>query len=170
MTENQTDEYFEIIYKPKSSIFSGDYLKIIPSDPNFEPTKEQQKIIINHLAKEYPNNEIKSTLSKNVEFIDSGGNFDSVKCNLCGKNIEIEDWQNDMDRAYQNSFSNLTFQTLCCQKETSLNELEYNMPCGFSKYQIEIINPGIENIEQIGLIKNIESIIDKKIKLIWAHY
>lgn len=170
MTENQTDEYYEIIYKPKPSIFSSDYLKIIPSDPNFEPTKEQQRAVVNHLAKKYPNNEIKSTLSKKVEFIDSGGNFDSIKCNFCGKKIETENWQDAMDKAYQNSFNNLTFRTLCCDKVTSLNDLEYNMPSGFSKYQIEIVNPEIESIKNEDLFKNIESIIGKNIRLIWAYY
>ena len=170
MTEKQTDEYFEIIYKPKSSTFSGDYLRVIPTDPNFVPTKEHQRKLMNYLASKYPDKEIKSTLNKTVEFIDSGSNFESLVCNVCGQNMEIEDWQNAMDRAYQNSFTDLTFRTSCCDNKTSLNELNYDKPMAFSKYLIEIVNPEIANFEQDEFLKNINSLIGQKTRLIWTHY
>lgn len=170
MIENQADEYFEIIYKPESSIFSGNYLKIIPANPNFIPTREKQLQVINYLAREYPNNEIKSTLNEKVEFIDSGENFESVECNLCGKNIRTNYWQSAMDKAFEGSFVDLTFQTYCCDKKTSLNDLKYDMPCGFSKYNVEILNPEIEKNKENILSENIKSILGENIKLIWVHY
>lgn len=168
--ENQTDDKFELIYKPESSTFSGNQLKIIPTNPNYEPSTEQQKEAIKYLASEYWENEISSVLTKNVEFIDSGENFESVSCNLCGLNIDIENWQEAMDKAYQTSFVDRAFVTPCCQRQTSLNDLEYEMPSGFSKYVIELIDPTIEDNQKTELIKNLKIILGQDMELIWAHY
>lgn len=168
--ENQTDDKFELIYKPESSTFSGNQLKIIPTNPNYEPSTEQQKEAIKYLATKFSKNEISSVLTKNVEFIDSGENFESVYCNLCGQTIEIENWQDAMDKAYQTSFADLTLITPCCNKKTSLNDLEYDMPMGFSKYVIELIAPDINDNQKIDLTKNLKEILGQEIKLIWAHY
>ena len=168
--ENQTDDRFELIYKPESSTFSGNQLKIIPTNPNYEPSTEQQKGAIKYLATIFSKNEISSVLTKNVEFIDSGENFESVNCNLCGQTIGIENWQEVMDKAYQTWFSDLTFLTPCCHKMTSLNDLEYDLPMGFSKYVIELIDPDINDDQNIDLTKNLKEILGQDIKLIWAHY
>ena len=168
--ENRTDDKFELIYKPESSAFSGNQLKIIPTEPNYEPSTEQQKEAIEYLATEFSKNEIGSVLTKNVEFIDSGENFESVTCNLCGQNIEIENWQETMDKAYQTSFADLTFLTPCCHKKTSLNYLDYEMSSGFSKYVIEISAPDINENQKADLTKNLNEILKHEMKLIWAHY
>ena len=75
-----------------------------------------------------------------------------------------------MDKAYQTSFVDLTFVTPCCQKQTSLNDLEYEMPSGFSKYVIAIIEPDIERNQKMEVIKNLKEILGQDIELIWAHY
>ncbi|WP_111306817.1 hypothetical protein [Confluentibacter sediminis] len=170
INENRTDEKFELTYKPESSTFSGNQLKIIPTKPNYEPSTEQQKEVIKYLATEFSENEIRSILMKNIEFIDSGENFESVRCNHCGQKIEIENWQEAMDKAYQNSFADLTFLTPCCHKQTCLNDLEYEMPSGFSKYIIELINPNIKDNQKADLIKNLNEILGQDMELIWAHY
>lgn len=168
--ENRTDDKFELIYKPESSTFSGNQLKIIPTKPHYEPSTEQQKEAIKYLATEFSKNKIGSILTKNVEFIDSGENFESVTCNHCGQKIEIENWQEVMDTAYQTSFANLAFVTPCCHKLTSLNDLKYDMPSGFSKYVIELIDPDIKDNQKTDLIKNLKEIFGQDMKLIWAHY
>ena len=170
LTEIQTDEKFEIIYKPDSSAFSGNSLKIITVEPNFEPSKKQQQAIMNYLITKYPFNEINSTLTKAVEFIDCGENFESVTCNLCGHNIEMEAWQEAMDKAFQNNFSDLTFITPCCHEKANLNDLKYTKPSGFAKYRIEMLSPEFLNVENNDLTQNIKAILGKDIRLIWAHY
>ena len=168
--ENRTDDKFELIYKPESSTYSGNQLKIIPTEPNYEPSTEQQKEAIKYLTTEFSKNEISSALTKNVEFIDSGENFESVSCNLCGLNIDIDNWQEAMDKAFQTSFSDLSLLTPCCNKQTGLNDLEYDMPSGFSKYVIEVIDPDMSDNQKTDLIKNLTGILGHDMKLIWAHY
>lgn len=168
--ENRTDDKFELIYKPESSTYSGNQLKIIPTEPNYEPSTEQQKEAIRYLASKFSKNELRSILTNKIEFIDCGENFESVSCNHCEQTIEIENWQEAMDKAYQTSFSDLTFLPPCCHKRTSLNDLEYDMPSGFSKYVIELIDPEIKDNQKTDLTKNLKEIIGQDIELIWAHY
>ncbi len=170
MKEIQTGDKFEIIYQPEAATHSGQQLKIIPVDPYFEPTKEQQKAAINYLVAKYKNSEIRSILTSQVEFIDQGENFDSVFCNHCGQTIEVEFWQEAMDNSYQHSFSDLTIQTPCCHKSSNLNDLNYEMPAGFSKYQLKIIDPDYDDNQKNELIRNLGDILKIEIRLIWAHY
>ncbi len=170
MTETKTEGKFEIIYKPESSTFSSNKLRIVPTEPAFEPTDEQQKKAIQYLAEEYPQNEIRSILTKDIQFKDAGENFESVACNLCGQEIEIEYWQEAMDNASHSSFNDLSFVSSCCNSNTSLNDLDYKMTQGFSKYELEIINPSQKEDDLNRIVGDLQSILGKEIRLIWARH
>ncbi len=72
------------------------------------------------------NEQIEFIKTDTIEFIDQEGNFDSVSCNLCGQNIELKNWQNAINKSYDKQFTDLTFVTSCCNKETSLNDLSFS--------------------------------------------
>ena len=168
--ENRTEEKYELIYQPKGSTNSGNILKIIPSDPGYEPSIEQQYQTIKYLATVFPRNEIRSELTRKVQFIDPGENFETVKCNSCGEQIEIEFWQEAMGNAYKSEFENLNFLTHCCHSETSLNDLVYEMPAGFSKYKVIINDPDIADSQSTTLLKDLYDMLRQDIKFIWARY
>ena len=169
MKEIQTDDKFEIVYEPIDVTYSGQNLKVIPTEPNFEPTKEQQRTLIKYSITKYQRSEIRSILTNQVEFIDPGESFDSVFCNHCGQNLEIEYWQDAMDKAYQNAFNDLSIVTSCCNKTTTLNDLKYHFPAGFSKYQLVINTPMPERTES-DFTSEIEQILGKEVRLIWEHH
>ncbi len=170
MTEVKTEDKFEIIYKPESSTFSSNKLRFIPSDPAFMPADKQQKNAIQYLAETYPQNEIRSILTTDIQFKDAGENFESISCNLCGEEIEIEYWQEAMESANQSSFNDLAIHSPCCHKATSLNDVEYRMPQGFSKYELEIVNPPQKEDDINQIVRNLKSILGKEVRLIWAKY
>ena len=143
-------------------------LKFIPALQNFIPQKENQD-----KAELYLNNIFRGTIiefenAEEIEFVDQGQNFDSVSCNHCGKNIDLELWQTIMDTAYKNRFNDLTFDTTCCHQKANLNDLHYNWPAGFAKFIISISNP-VNDIQDNEFI-DLENILDIKLKKIWAHY
>jgi len=143
-------------------------LKILSTNPSYVPEKIKQDKAKVFLAELYKNNEVEFYNTDLIEFIDQGENFEKVSCNLCGQEIEIEDWQSAMDKAYENLFSDLDFTTLCCHKKTSLNDLTYNMTAGFAKFVITISDAENE-IGEKG-INNLEEILGTKLKIIWARY
>jgi hypothetical protein len=147
---------------------SSTVLKIIPTDPLYVPGKTQMDSAKSLLAKLYKKNKISVITTDTIEFVDPGSNFDSVSCNLCGRNIEIEDWQNAMDKADEHQFSDLTIITSCCHRKTSLNDLTYHSPAGFSKFIITIQDAQTE-IGDKDLIQ-LQEAMGTAVRIIWAHY
>lgn len=151
-------------------MFSGNQLKIIPTDPNFEPSKIKQRDGLLALSRICKDNEITSTLNRDVVFVDPGQGFEKVLCNHCGQIIDVEYWQQSMDTAHQKSFTDLTIQTPCCNTLTTLNRLEYIAPSGFSKFQFTIINPDLDEIEISHIKPELEKIFTVELRMIRASY
>ncbi|MDR2906205.1 MAG: hypothetical protein LBU73_09650 [Helicobacteraceae bacterium] len=147
---------------------SATILKIIPTNSTYAPEAILQDKAKTFLAKFYENKQIEIDTTDAIQFVDQGANFDSVFCNFCGESIEIKDWQNAMDKAYEKQFANLDFTTLCCNRKTSLNDLTYDMPAGFAKFQIKILEP-IAEIEE-KYLKELQQILGTTLRIIWARY
>lgn len=116
----------------------------------------------------YPTNKIDSSITDNIEFVSQGENFESVSCNLCQSLIEIEDWQEAMEQANEEQFRNLNFTTPCCHQTTSLNDLNYDSPAGFSSFSIAIINAQ-KDLSQEELAR-LKDMLEVDIRLVWAQY
>ena len=147
---------------------SSSVLKIISTNPSYVPEKKQLDDIKVFLAKLYKTENTEYVLTEAVEFVDQGGNFESVTCNLCGHNINIESWQNELDKASEKHFTDLIFITPCCKRKTSLNDLIYKSPAGFAKFVINISDPKKELTETE--LKKLQNIAGTKLRVVWAHY
>ena len=170
MKITQDSDKFEIAYKPNTATFSGHQLKFIPLDPNFAPTNSQQEKGITYLAELYPDKEIKSTLKKEIEFVDPGQGLETVTCNYCGQLVGFGFWTEQMDNAYKGKFVDLEMVTPCCNKTTSLDQLSYYLPSGFSKFQIMVMDPDIDEETADNLNSDLEAIYGTEIRTIWANY
>ena len=136
---------------------SDNLLKIIPTNPNFVPDQSNQDRAKKFLKGIFKNVNVEITTTAEIEFVKQGSNFENVTCNYCGKEIDMDIWQHAMDIAHKNHFNNLSFETPCCHKSTSLNDLNYNSPAGFAKFQITISNPD-QDIE-ITQVHELEKIL-----------
>ncbi|PCE62893.1 hypothetical protein [Sediminicola luteus] len=169
IVEKTTPEGLELRYTPAKATYSGNALVLIARDPNFVPSQLQQRKALHMLAKSYPDYEIRSVLRPQVTFIDSGSNFESVHCNLCGKEIPTAHWQEAMGRAYTSAFNDLSFQTVCCNQKGSLNDLDYRMPCGFAKYEIRLEDFDSSTNRNAEVIQELQQLLKQEIKLVWVH-
>ncbi|MDR3594148.1 hypothetical protein [Clostridium sp.] len=117
--------------------------KIIPENYNFFPIDTKTIDGAVKILKMYVHADRISWESfENPAFIDCGSNFDSITCPFCGNNISIDVWQKMMDMCYKRScFNNLNIFLPCCNRDSTLNDLKYQMDCGFSKFVIEVLNP-----------------------------
>ncbi len=163
-------ENMKITINPKNATYSGHELVIIPRDSKFIPTEKQIADCLNILKKEYPSLLIESEKLDAVEFLDCGQNFETVNCNKCGNEIDIESWQDQMSVAFEKThFKDLSFITSCCKSKSSLNELIYHSDCGFASYCISINNaiPNLKKEERIA--QEITEIFQVEIKVFWKH-
>lgn len=117
--------------------------RIIPKSHDFFPVNTQAADGTVNILKMYVKAERISWKSYDDPiFVDCGGNLESITCPYCGDNIEIDDWQEMMSTCYErSSFNYLDIILSCCNREASLNNLKYQMDCGFAKFVIEILNP-----------------------------
>lgn len=123
---------------------------------------------VNYLKACVKADEIKYIRYDKMIFVDCGTNLERIICPSCGERLSFEWWGNRMDIAYQNDFKDLSIKLPCCEKESSLNKLIFDSPCGFSRWVIEIYNPGSLITKEIK--DEIEKKLRENIKEIRCHY
>jgi hypothetical protein len=143
-------------------------LKYIPTNPSYVPDSVQQDKAKHFLSKYYPNEQIEFKTTNSIEFVDPGETFESISCNLCGQNIEVENWQNSMGKAHAKQFTDLEYITPCCHNMTSLNDLTYHSAAGFAKF-IMSISDARNELQETGL-SELQHILGTPLRIIWAHY
>jgi hypothetical protein len=146
---------------------SDDWLIVLAADPLARPPKDRAEAAFELLCSlrngaEEP--ELHQT--ETPEFFDCGGNFDAVFCPFCKKNIT--DWWGDaMDRWWKGDRRLLAVETPCCQRATSLNDLDYLSSQGFACVAMELMNggPDLEPAER----EQVEEALGLPVRIIWRH-
>jgi len=148
---------------------SDNYLRLIPSSPEFVPDKNAIDKAILLLKEDFPAPDmVRIQISASPRFIDQGANWKRVVCPCCNKTLDPGWWQNSMDNAFVNEFQNLVVKVPCCGIETTLNDLIYDWPAGFAQFLIEVRNPGMDVAD--ARIDQLETVLGSPLKKIWAHY
>lgn len=150
---------------------SDDYLRFIPIDPTYVPNAEARSEAVALLRMLAPRaDEVTATVTDEVGFVDPGGNFESVSCPACGR--EVTSWWNDaISRAWETRFADLSATLPCCGLETSPNDRRYEWPAGFAGFVLEVRNPWIAGPElPAEAIERLERTLGCRLRRIWAHY
>jgi hypothetical protein len=108
-----------------------------------------------------------------ITFLDCGEGFDTVRCNLCRREIDAEVWGNAMQIAFSRRFAKLDCFTPCCKGASSLNNLIYNAEQGFARnYFVGNQDDSTEPIEplQKAQIQALSASVALPLKFIHAHY
>ncbi|MGW1028855.1 hypothetical protein ACWD4J_35125 [Streptomyces sp. NPDC002577] len=126
---------------------SSDYLRVIPTEPSWVPDEAHASAALAVVRAAVPAGWDYSVRTHDeVVFVDQGGNFESVSCPYCSSALD-DWWQERMGEAAETSFSQLTVTTPCCGREVSLNDLDYRMPAGFARFEIEVEGPERDLLE-----------------------
>jgi hypothetical protein len=145
------------------------FLRIIPADPAFVPSalaRERALVVLRRAAPLA--DDIAAQVSRDVRFIDCGGNFETVSCPRCG--VDLGEWWSEvMEIGHSQGFQDLRITAPCCCRQTSLNDLVYSWPAGFARYTLEALNPGIGSLPET-LVQRLEDTLGSAVRLIWAHY
>jgi len=149
---------------------SDNWIRIIPDDLEYIPDQHIQKKLLSYVKQIAPKSEeIESIEYNKIQFIDCGTNLEVIKCPLCGSNLDIEWWRNQLDEQYDDEGVNIVdFILPCCKGITDISKLQYDFDQGFSKYCLEMMNPDIGLLSKVQ-IGEIETIMGKKIKVIYQH-
>lgn len=142
-------------------------VKIIPSNSHFHTSAERADEVVRYLKYQLNADRIDVRFSKSPVFVDCGSNLEEILCPVCGSVIPFDYWGQVMDKANESHFENLAVPLPCCKKSSSLNELNYHFPCGFSCIEFDILNPADE--PALECLQGIKKILDTDIRVIRAH-
>lgn len=148
---------------------SDNYLRVIPTDPSFVPPRDRAEALLSAVRDLAPNAESVAAIAcDSVEFVDAGGNFESIRCHLCGAGLDMAWWSDGMDAAWASRFDDLGVVLPCCRVEASLNDLGYEWPQGFARWRVQAMNPSRGELTRAE-VQDLESALAHDIRVIWTH-
>ncbi len=145
---------------------SDHYVILIPDSPTYVPSKEAQERALALFREFTPNADTTSAEEfASVRFMDCGGNFETVACPDCGMELEQAWFGRAMGEDYEDGFRLSPIVLPCCSKRRRLDELVFEWPQGFARFQLEALNPRIGDLPQ-EVIARLEQILGCKLVLI----
>lgn len=142
-------------------------VKIMPLDPFCKISKPLLQKCRDFLEAAVPCDTIEVKCSETPMFIDCGSNLERIVCPECLSELSFDWWGDAMDQAGKKDFTALDVQVPCCKKTVSLNDLEYDSPCGFACREIDMWNPSGDLEKQV--IDFVQRILGTDVRIIKAH-
>ena len=149
---------------------SDSILRIIPAVPTFVPDVDAQQSAASLVREAFPEaDDVSLRTEDDVAFVDAGANFDAVFCPKCTNELEQDWWADAMDHAAACSFVDLAVKLPCCGETTSLNDLRYEMPQGFARFVVDVMNPAASKVPT-RLEARLRETLGCELRFVWAHY
>lgn len=142
--------------------------RIIPVKYDYIADETKIKAATAYIKEIIPDCRIGVEVFETIQFVDCGGELEEIKCPNCGKSISFDWWGEVMETAAEKEFSDLSVKLPCCGGDSSLNDLEYHLPCGYARMEITIMNPETELRE--NQIVKIGKLLGEKVRIIFARY
>lgn len=148
---------------------SENHLRLIPTDPYFVPEpaaiEQAHRLFAACLPASY---ETTACVFDTVQFVDPGGNMGKILCPYCQSELAREWWQQSMDTSFAGDFLKLGVTTPCCDYRTTLNDLHYTWPVGFTRFRLEARDSERDLTDE--QLRELERILGTPLRKIWAHY
>lgn len=154
---------------------SDNYLRLIATEPSWQPTKTAAQRAVEVVSSLAPGaDSVEAEFLDAVTFIDQGANLERVLCPGCQGELDLDWWSEEMSRSGSgelgdSTFTNLTVSTPCCAVSTSLNELVYEWPAGFARFEVAVLNPQRGWLEPDEL-NRVADTLGHPLKQVMAHY
>ncbi|BCJ74975.1 hypothetical protein CS0771_45190 [Catellatospora sp. IY07-71] len=126
------------------------YLRVIPTDPLWQPTVEEAERTAAYVAGLFagPGDDVESVTPvfyEHVTLIDAGQYMEDVSCPRCRAAIGL-DWFWDLLRAQQGgqltspTVGDLNVTVPCCGSPLTMPELHFQAPVGFARFEVSAMN------------------------------
>ena len=146
----------------------SDYIiKIIPTDPYYRIEGQKKSKIADYLKTRIIADSIEIKTYDSPAFIDCGSNLEKIICPICGATIDFDWWSAAMNAASNTRFMELSVKLPCCGECSTLNDLQYHFPCGFSCTELSILNPLAELDDEC--LSYIQEVFRMPMRCVQAH-
>jgi len=145
-------------------------LHIVPSDPHFRPADSQISVALAAAERFFPDaDSIESLISDTIQFFDAGSNFEAAYCPACDTLLPLDWWQDAMDADYAESGFRLEpTRTPCCGRSLTLNELRYDWPQAFGRFDLTVQNPNVGDVAA-DVLEALEAALGTRLRVIHQH-
>ncbi|MCU7730532.1 hypothetical protein ODJ79_43035 [Actinoplanes sp. KI2] len=154
---------------------SDDYIRLIPSDKQWQPKPEAAEAATSYVAQLFSGpqddvEEVEAEFYDQVTLIDAGENTTKISCLNCGGDIAV-DWFFDLIEEKGEAFGNLDFEVPCCGAVVALDSLRYDWPVGFARFEICAMNPTRAKYElDSAELAEVARLLQHPVTQILAHY
>lgn len=144
-------------------------IRLIPTDPEFVPEPGAAQRALELLRARHPDaRDAHTVVDETTEFVAGGEHFESVRCPSCDADL-MRYWGDAMDRAYEGgAFGDLAWSPPCCGATTTLNDLTYEGPQGFARFQMVLVESHGEDIPDDERARY-EEILGVSLRMIRVH-
>ena len=145
-------------------------MRLIPRDPTFVPDLAAQRRAARLLREIAPRaDDITTTVSDDVEFVDCGGNWEGVRCPHCHATLD-DWWSTAFDESAASRFTELEFEVPCCGQRSALPALDFIWPVGFARFVLEARNARLAGKIPHRKLAKLERVLGCSLRLVIAHY
>lgn len=141
--------------------------RIIPSDPYYRMEEAKAPAVVACLKARISADDIAVKTYDAPVFIDCGENLERITCPVCGAELDFDWWGEAMEAASEGAFMDLSVKLPCCGERSSLNDLCYDFPCGFSCVEVSILNPTA--LPDDDCLLHIQDLLGTPVRCITAH-
>ena len=140
------------------------YIRFIPDAPYYELNSNEIADIKSFVW--YGDN-VQINVSATLLFADAGANFESVNCPFCKTDL-MDWWGGAMNEAYSNNegFTDINIFTPCCNRATTLHNLDYFFDQGFYKSIVEIKPELIHSIDDKQICEQLRGVTNTSWRVI----
>ena len=142
---------------------------MVPENVGFVPPVKSHESALARLREMMPKaDEVKIQLTDKIRFEHCGGLFEGIKCPKCTKEIEVDRWQEWMDKDFgeDHDFKLEPIELSCCRASRTLHDLDYRPPQGFARFSLESLNPNISEMPKKSL-NTVEQILECPLRVIY---
>lgn len=154
---------------------SDDWIRVIPTSPSWQPEREAAKSAVDYVSGLFagPGNavdDVEDEFHGRIALIDSGVNTASFTCPACSTVTGIE-WVLDLVDERSEDLSDLDVHLPCCGAHASLNDLDYDWPMGFARFEIGVLNARRARYElDESELREVGRLLGHPVRQVLAHY
>lgn len=148
---------------------SDNWIVLIPEQAGLVPPQEKHEVAVAKLREQTPKADaVKVEVTAKVRFEHCGGAFEGIKCPSCGKDVEIEWWQERMDEDFgeDRNFKLAPIKLACCEVSKTLQGLDYRPPQGFARFSLVTMNSNIGVMPKEAVVA-LEAILGCPLRVIY---
>ena len=147
---------------------SDNWITFVSAEPDWIPSEEIAGQLEDIARSEFPEaEEVNLEFHDTIVFVDPGSNFEAVSCPNCKADL-MEWWQDEMEAKSEIEFSRLDCTVPCCGSSTTLNELTYDWPAAFGRFQLDVMNPNVPDAAA-AVVEALETIASTHFRVVRIH-